>query len=159
MERKSIHKSMLFFGSSTETGCQYLFRPLIIFVWCSAANLLNMMFIIIVTNKTLISAILICIIIWVHVSPASPVFISDSKIINFPWSLLTILSSQFGHRGYSIKCHIFYPLRHFTNCSTSQISINIRLASELTAELKIFVCSETVVFQHASPICINHLFT
>ena len=72
---------------------------------------------------------------------------------------MTVFLSKFRHRRYTVKCHIFNPFRHFPDCSASQVSINVCFTSKLTAEFKIFVGSEAVVFHHASPVCVDHLFS
>ena len=113
----------------------------------------------IIADISLITAVFICIEVRIHISATSPVFISNSKEIQFPWFLMSVFLTEISHWGNTFECDIFYPFRHFLNCSASQVTINISFAAKLLTEFKKFMCTKAVIFYHTAPVCIDHFFT
>ena len=113
----------------------------------------------IIADISLITAVFICIEVRIHISATSPVFISNSKEIQFPWFLMSVFLTEVSHRRNTLECDIFYPFRHFLNCSASQITINISFAAKLLTEFKKFMCTKAVILYHTAPVCVDHFFT
>ena len=142
----------------TKTGIQNLFCPFIIIYICTTANFLNMLSCLIISDKSLVSAVFIGIKIRIHIAAAAPAFISHTKKIYFPRFLVSVLCTKLCHRRNAFKSHVFYPFGHFLNRTASQISIDIGFAAKLLTQFKKFMGSETVVLYHSAPVSINHLF-
>ena len=113
----------------------------------------------IIADISLITAVFICIEVRIHISATSPVLISNSKEIQFPWFLMSVFLTEISHRGNTLECDIFYPFRHFLNCSASQVTINISFAVKLLTEFKKFMCTKAVILYHTAPVCVDHFFT
>ena len=128
MKWEIIHKSMCPLCMA-ETGLHNTLSPEIIIDICTTADFLYRFFRVIVSNICLITAVLICIKLRSHISATAPVFIADTKEINIPRLLMSILFSEICHRWYTVKCHIFNPFWHFLYRSASEISIYISLAA------------------------------
>ena len=115
MKRKTIHESMEVFWCVVKACIQNSLCPMIIIHVRTTANLCYWLVSIVVSNVCLITSILICIVLRSHISAATPVFITNSKIVNYPWLLMTVLFSEISHWRNTVECHIFHPFAHFAN--------------------------------------------
>ena len=158
MKRQAIHHAMLLWGGSAEACFHHFLRPLIIIRVGTTGNFPDFPASIVITHKGLISAVHISVEFRIHISAAAPVLIADAEEIDGPRFFVAIFRTKVCHRRYTVKCHIFNPLRHLLYGTASHISVDIGLTSDLTAELKKFVGTETVVLDNAAPVGVDHFF-
>ena len=157
MKRQAIHHAMLLWGGSAEACFHHFLRPLIIIRVGTTGNFPDFPASIVITHKGLISAVHISVEFRIHISAAAPVLIADAEEIDGPRFFVAIFRTKVCHRRYTVKCHIFNPLRHLLYGTASHISVDIGLTSDLTAELKKLVGTEAVVLDNAAPVGVNHL--
>ena len=158
MKRQAIHHAMLLWGDSAEACFHHFLRPLIIIRIGAAGNLPDLFVSIVITHKGLISAVHISVEFRIHISAAAPVLIADAEEIDSPWLFVAIFRTKVCHRRYTVKCHIFNPLRHLLYSTASHISVDIGFTSDLTAEFKKLVGTEAVVLDNTAPVGVDHFF-
>ena len=103
MNRQTIHHAMYFFWCRLcKTFAKHHLCPLIIISIRTAADTKDRCIAVICSHICLITAIKISIVSWCHISAASPVFISNTKIVHSPRLFSAIFLSEICHRWHTI---------------------------------------------------------
>ena len=132
-------------------------RPLVIVHVGAAADLADRMILVIVSHIGLVTAVQIAVVGRAHVAAAAPVFISHAEIIDLPGLLMAVLPALLRHRGNALERHVLDPLGHLAHRAAADIAVDVGLAAQLAAELKILVRPEAVVLHDAAPVGVDHL--
>ena len=155
MQRQAVHES----GRIRGAGFQHLFRPVIIVHVRAAADFVNGSVLVVLSHIGLIPSVKIRIILGSHVAAAAPVFISHAEIVQPPGLFVAVFLSLIRHGGYAVKGDVLHPFGHFLYGAASHVAVHISLTVKLSAQLEKFVGAEAVVFHHAAPVGVDHLFS
>ena len=139
----------------TDTIRQYI-RPVIVVI-TGTTGYLKQMITVIVTAISRITAIQIGIIFRAHTTATSPAFISYAEIFYFPCLVTTILTAQVCHRRVTVGSHVFHPFCKLFYRTATYVSTDIWFTAQHFTKIQELVCSETVIFNRASPVVVHHL--
>ena len=134
------------------------FCPVVVINICSASHFVYFL-ITVLTNVSLIPTIKISIIFWTHISTAAPIFISYTEKFHAPSFFMTIFSTPICHWRNSVHGNVLDPFRHFLDCPTADISIDICFTFQLFDQFKEFMCPKMIIFSHTPPVSIDDRFS
>ena len=99
----------------TYTVHQYL-GPVVIVVTGSRCYLVKLVAIVVAAIYR-VAAIEIRVVLWTHVSTASPTLVTHAEVFHLPGLIATVLSTELGHRSIAVAGHILYPFSQLLYCA------------------------------------------
>ena len=134
------------------------FGPLVV-VGVGAAGDAEHLVVPIVAHVGLVPAVLVCVELRPHIAAAAPVLIAHTEVLHLPGLFLTVLPAEVCHGGLPVKGHVLHPLAHFLHSAGAHVSVDVGLATHLTAELHELMGAKGVVLHHAAPMGVDHALT
>ena len=113
-----------------------LLCPVIVLCIWTASNSLDMLIAAIITAVSIVSSVKVGIVFRVHISAATPAFVTYAEICQIEGLFPTVSLAKLCHGRYSVEGHIFNPFAHFLNSTRTDVTVYVSVTAKLLAKLE-----------------------